>query len=97
MRPAGLMSKKFMDAQHSYFTYKHKTLGVIEALKKWDDVLLGVNTRDIRRQRIYRSVNECVARAIGEVVAVNETSGNMCRDVKSRGAGRYGSWSSVRV
>ena len=67
MRPAGLMSKKFTDAQRSYFTtkcvwssflrsgghdsrivpaleiYEHETLGVIEALKKWDDVLLGLS------------------------------------------------------
>ena len=40
MRPAGFMSKKFTDAQHLYFTYEHKTLGAIEALKKWDDELL---------------------------------------------------------
>ena len=33
------MSKKFTDAQRSYFTYEHETLGVIEALKKWDNVL----------------------------------------------------------
>ena len=42
MRPAGFMSKKFTDAQRSYFTYEHETLGVIEALKKWDDDLLGL-------------------------------------------------------
>ena len=42
MRPAGFMSKKFTDTQRSYFTYEHKTLGVIKALKKWDDVLLGL-------------------------------------------------------
>ena len=42
MRPAGFMSKKFTDAQRAYFTYEHKTLGVIEALKKWDNALLGM-------------------------------------------------------
>ena len=42
MQPAGFMSKKYTDAQHSYFTYEHETLGVIEALKKWDDELLGL-------------------------------------------------------
>src|SRR5271169_5503457 len=42
MAPAGFMSKKFTDAQRSYFTYEHETLGVIEALKKWDDTLLGL-------------------------------------------------------
>ena len=42
MHPAGFMSKKFTDAQRSYYTYEHETLGVIEALKKWDDILLGL-------------------------------------------------------
>ena len=42
MRPTGFMSKKFTDAQCSYFTYEHEMLGVIEALKKWDDELLGL-------------------------------------------------------
>jgi hypothetical protein len=42
MKPARFMSKKFTDAQRLYFTYEHETLGVIEALKKWDDELLGL-------------------------------------------------------
>jgi hypothetical protein len=42
MKPAGFMSKKFTDMQRSYFTYEHKTLGAIEALKKWDNKLLGL-------------------------------------------------------
>ena len=42
MKPAGFMSKKFTDAQCSYFTYEHETLGAIEALKKWDNELLGL-------------------------------------------------------
>jgi hypothetical protein len=42
MKPAGFMSKKFTNAQRSYFTYEHETLGAIEALKKWDDELLGL-------------------------------------------------------
>lgn len=42
MKPAGFMSKKFTDAQRAYFTYEHETLGAIEALKKWDDALLGL-------------------------------------------------------
>jgi hypothetical protein len=36
------MSKKFTDTQCSYFTYEHETLGVIKALKKWDNELLGL-------------------------------------------------------
>jgi hypothetical protein len=42
MKPAGFMSKKFTNVQRSYFTYEHETLGAIEALKKWDDELLGL-------------------------------------------------------
>ena len=42
MRPARFMSKKFTDTQHLYFPYEHKTLRAIEALKKWDDELLGL-------------------------------------------------------
>ena len=42
MHPAGFMSKKFTNTQCTYFTYEHETLGVIEALKKWDDILLGL-------------------------------------------------------
>jgi hypothetical protein len=42
MHPAGFISKKFTDVQRSYFMYEHETLGIIEALKKWDDVLLGL-------------------------------------------------------
>ena len=42
MRPTGFMSKKFTNAQQSYFTYKHEMLGAIKALKKWDNELLGL-------------------------------------------------------
>jgi hypothetical protein len=42
MKPASFMSNKFTDTQRSYFTYEHETLAAIEALKKWDDELLGL-------------------------------------------------------
>jgi hypothetical protein len=42
MKPAGFMSKKFTNVQRSYFTYEYETLGAIEALKKWDNELLGL-------------------------------------------------------
>ncbi len=35
------MSKKFTSAQRSYPTYEHEALGIIEALLKWEDRLLG--------------------------------------------------------
>ncbi|OJT06199.1 Transposon Tf2-1 polyprotein, partial [Trametes pubescens] len=40
-RPAGFMSKKFTSAQRSYPTYEHEALGIIEALMKWEDRLMG--------------------------------------------------------
>lgn len=40
-RPAGFMSKKFTSAQRSYHTYEQEALGVIEALMKWEDRLIG--------------------------------------------------------
>lgn len=40
-RPAGFMSKKFTNAQHSYFTYEQEALGALEALLKWEDKLIG--------------------------------------------------------
>ena len=36
--PAGFLSKKFTSAQHNYHMHKHKTLAVLEALMKWEDV-----------------------------------------------------------
>ena len=35
------MSKKFTNMQRVYFTYKHKTLAVLEAPLKWEDKLVG--------------------------------------------------------
>jgi hypothetical protein len=35
------MSKKFTAAQRSYRTFEHEALGVIEALMKWEDKLVG--------------------------------------------------------
>jgi hypothetical protein len=43
MQPAGFMSKKFTSAQRNYFTYEHETLGVLEALLKWEDKLIGLS------------------------------------------------------
>src|ERR1700677_4342213 len=40
-RPARFMSKKFTAAQQSYRTFEHEALGVIEALMKWEDKLVG--------------------------------------------------------
>lgn len=42
MYPSGFMSKKFSNAQRSYYAYEHETLAVIEATKKWDDRLVGL-------------------------------------------------------
>ena len=37
-QPAGFLSKKFTRTQHNYHTHEHKTLVVLEALMKWEDV-----------------------------------------------------------
>jgi hypothetical protein len=44
-RPAGFMSRKFTNAQHSYATYEHETLAILEALLKWEDKLIGRSIR----------------------------------------------------
>ena len=50
------MSKKFTDAQCSYFTYEHEMIGVIvEALKKWDDILLGLPEIKVVTDQIGRA------------------------------------------
>jgi RNase H-like domain found in reverse transcriptase/Reverse transcriptase (RNA-dependent DNA polymerase) len=40
-RPAGFMSKKFMDTQRNYRVFEHEMLVILEALLKWEDKLLG--------------------------------------------------------
>lgn len=40
-RPAGFMSKKFMTAQHNYQVHELEMLGILEALMKWEDKLMG--------------------------------------------------------
>ena len=40
-RPAAFVSKKFTTQQRHYFTYEHETLGVLECLLKWQDLLIG--------------------------------------------------------
>lgn len=40
-RPAGFMSKKWTNAQRSYFTFEQEGLAIIEALMKWEDRLIG--------------------------------------------------------
>lgn len=40
-RPAGFMSKKFMDSQRNYCVFETETLVMLEALLKWEDKLIG--------------------------------------------------------
>ncbi len=42
--PAAFMSKKFTLTQHAYFTYELEALGVLEALMKWLNELMGGHT-----------------------------------------------------
>jgi hypothetical protein len=39
--PAGFLSKKFDAAQHNYHTNEHEMIVILEALLKWEDILLG--------------------------------------------------------
>ncbi len=39
--PAAFMSKKFTNTQHRYFAYKLEALGILEALMRWQDDLMG--------------------------------------------------------
>ena len=40
-RPAGFMSKKFMDAQHHYHVFELEMIAILESLLKWEDKLIG--------------------------------------------------------
>ncbi len=42
-RPAAFMSKKFTATQCSYFGYELEALGMLEALTKWIDELMGID------------------------------------------------------
>ena len=39
--PATFMSKKFTPTQHTYFAYELEALGILEALSKWLNELMG--------------------------------------------------------
>jgi len=40
-RPAAFMSKKFTNTQCRYFAYELEALGILEALMRWQDDLMG--------------------------------------------------------
>lgn len=40
-RPAAFMSRRFSDAQYAYFTMEQEALAILEALKTWEDKLVG--------------------------------------------------------
>ena len=56
--PAGFMSKKFTPAQHSYFTFEAEALGVLEALLKWEDKLLGRHFKIVTDHRALVFIND---------------------------------------
>jgi hypothetical protein len=45
--PAGIMSRAFTSTQMVYFTWEQEVLGVLEALMKWEDQLMGRKIRII--------------------------------------------------
>lgn len=57
-RPAGFMLKKFTPAQHSYYTFEAEALGVLEALLKWEDKLLGRRFKVVMDHRALVFIND---------------------------------------
>jgi hypothetical protein len=55
MKPAGFMSKKFNSAQHNYFMYKHKILGMLKALLKWEDKLIGLTINIVTDHKVLQT------------------------------------------
>jgi hypothetical protein len=55
MQPAGFMSKKFTSAQRNYFTYEHETLGMLEALLKWEDKLIGLSINIVTNHKALQT------------------------------------------
>jgi hypothetical protein len=55
MKPAGFMLKKFTLAQCNYFMYEHKTLGVLEALLKWEDKLIGLTINIVTNHKVLQT------------------------------------------
>jgi hypothetical protein len=55
MQPAGFMLKKFTSAQRNYFMYEHKTLGVLEALLKWEDKLIGLTINIVTDHKVFQT------------------------------------------
>jgi hypothetical protein len=56
-RPAGFMSRKLTNAQHSYATYEHETLAILEALLKWEDKLIGRKIRIVTDHKTLEFFN----------------------------------------
>ena len=62
-RPAGFISRKFMLAQMNYCTWEQELLGVLEALLRWEDKLLGLLFTIVTDHQALTFFNEAPTRS----------------------------------
>ncbi|KAF8644621.1 hypothetical protein AX14_009382 [Amanita brunnescens Koide BX004] len=62
-RPAGFISRKFTPAQMNYCTWEQELLGVLEALLRWEDKLLGLPFTIVTDHQALTFFNEAPTRS----------------------------------
>jgi hypothetical protein len=62
-RPAGFISRKFTSAQMNYCTWEQELLGVLEALLRWEDKLLGLKFTIVTDHQALTFFNEMLTRS----------------------------------
>ena len=62
-RPAGFISRKFTPAQMNYCTWEQELLGVLEALLRWEDKLLGLAFTVVTNHQALTFFNKVPARS----------------------------------
>jgi hypothetical protein len=62
-RPAGFISRKFTPAQMNYCTWEQELLGVLEALLRWEDKLLGLPFTIVMDHQALTFFNEAPMRS----------------------------------
>jgi hypothetical protein len=62
-RPAGFLSRKFMPAQMNYCTWEQELLGVLEALLRWEDKLMGLKFTVITDHQALTFFNETATKS----------------------------------
>ena len=62
-RPAGFISRKFTPAQMNYCTWEQELLGVLEALLRWEDKLIGLPFTIVTDHQALTFFNEAPTRS----------------------------------